>query len=292
MENTTAFGLFSQGGITDGMEDRHVPFSNWCHLYMKILGGAVGGTIAVVGLLGNILTLYIIHKHAQNASTMFLVSSLVVVELIQIAFFGSLTLSLTLTQDAALKSRIQAYAYAEFTALTTTLLSITVWLTVAIMWHRYATVRNQGKKANDRIVKVYVLIIVLLSCVYNIPHIFERRLVSGDQPGFLRHVPTSLGASSNFKLYYNTISFYALHYVIPLPLLIYPVCKLRRSISKRLNVAMNVGSRRAVNEKEITRSLIAIVSIFGVCHVLSQVRRILLHVYSDPREALCGEFVV
>ncbi|ELT89681.1 hypothetical protein CAPTEDRAFT_193670 [Capitella teleta] len=300
MENTTSDAFSSESDVTVGAIPREsstvlrvpaTPFTYWCSLYSNSLVIVVGGTLSVVGIIGNALTLYIIRKHAQHSSTMLiLISALAIVELLQIAYIGTISISVKSTQGA-LKSRITAYVYANFQVVTSTLLCVVVWLTVTIMWHRYVTIRdnvNANGHSSKTKTKLYILVITLLSLLYNIPVLFSRRVVHGKQPGYLRFIPTPLGASVSYKLYYNTASFYAVYYIIPMSLLIYPMYKLRRAILMKVNVNAIVNSKSAVKENEITRSLIANVCIFCVCHMLAPIRRILLYYYPDTSDALCG----
>ena len=154
-----------------------------CELYDFIVCSVVIGTVCVFGLAGNTASFLVLHRHKQQTAAIFLLKTMAVSDFLLLV----ITLVIyTFPSFEPYSGRAQT-VFAWFThsriyvwPLAMMLHTFTVWLTVLVTVNRYnavcRAVEEFGNKKTLSATKVSLLVLVLLSILYNTPRFFEHQV--------------------------------------------------------------------------------------------------------------------
>jgi hypothetical protein len=173
-------------------------------------------------------------------------------------------------QNPVTLSKIASISYVYFTMIRETLNGVVIWLSVAIMWHRYNAIHEThvDRARCLMISRIQAVVILVASLLYNLPFAFENSIVHYPGSRIVGFTTTAFGKSKAFELYYCSVAFYAFNYIIPMAALIFFTHRSKKLLHEKLLACRNVQTQSEITENEVARSLISIVCMFAVCHLL------------------------
>lgn len=193
---------------------------------------------------------------------------------------------------------------------------LTVYLTVLVALHRYVYVcrpEDNGRYSGHRRAKIHVALVIAFAFVYNLPRIFEYRLlpVSRESEGkenltqnighvwkvpgengtscWKRMVFTEVGGSIWFQIVYKNVCFYLFMYLIPLALLVMVSIRLLQALRRRKHVSARspLNCKQQKRDDNVTFVLVIVIVLFIVCQTPTVVQRLALAL-SGSEGLACG----
>lgn len=119
--------------------------------------------------------------------------------------------------------------------------------------------------------------VLIGSVVFSIPRFMAQYAVTLPDGSQSVVKMTAIGATYNYQIYYNAVSFYIVVYVIPIGTLIFLTYRLIVSLRKFYARREQVTSAGRA-ENDLTKTLVVVVIVFMTCQVLNPIRRLLLAV--------------
>ncbi|ELU04319.1 hypothetical protein CAPTEDRAFT_201100 [Capitella teleta] len=260
-----------------------------CVMYYFIAGGLVGGFISVIGLTGNIFSLIILGKERKKSSTIHALCLLAVADSLLLLTYMSIVPIIGLRKMiqgwyAAINQSVFASTYVYETARVFN--QVSTFLTMTLMWQRYVAVclpHKAKRLCTIRFVNRIFVCSTIASFAFYLPNFFLHRISISDD-GVFHMMSHPLMHNAYFQMIYSVIFTYLVSYIIPVLSLLYMSVTTLRSH----NLAQFRNSQHV--RKDLTKSSIAIVTVFIICQSFQPTRRILIWVY-DPhfmKQMLCG----
>lgn len=249
--------------------------TSFLYVFYVIFASAVG----VIGLLGNCVSYSVLFKDKTSPVASFQLRSLAVADNIFLLIW---------LINYSFRYALQLYGLLDGSYLRTTWIYIrivtfpvlymaqsgTIWLTMVVAFNRYVAVclpYRAHQFGNMAIVRRQVLAVAIGAVIYNIPRLFELKVVD-DGEGSVRVNRTELGSNVVYKIIYTDTLYYLLTFVLPLVTLACmntrvivtyrEACKRRRKMSSRSSQDQ---------EQSITLVMIIIVVVFLACQTLARI---------------------
>ena len=243
----------------------------------------VGGPVAVLGIIGNILSIFVLSSWRMRSPTSCYLIALAVFDIIvlisMVLCFSLPIYSRTMGQFLWYNQNypyINSYAY--FMALTAQTCSI--YTTVAFTAERYIAVCRPllaTKLCTIKRARKSVLIIILCAVIYNIPRFFEHTVGYRFDNTTNMSVPemqlTKLGGSHAYRQVYFIYLQLCVMFVVPscilvvLNSLLIRAVKLSRQTQGRICSSSSTNSVRRDNN--LTVMLISVIFVFLICQMPS-----------------------
>ncbi|ELU17916.1 hypothetical protein CAPTEDRAFT_196839 [Capitella teleta] len=272
-----------------------------CSMYTFILCVIIIGAICILGLVGNLTSLFVLVKHKTETVTIFLLQSICVSD------------SLLLLTSVVVYCLPEGFAYARrqgytngdatvymvnvwpFAMIAHTL---TIWLTLLVTFTRYGAVckpQQNFKSQNLRHTRLQVFGVVALSVLYNIPRFFEHRPIrripqsNASLNGSSEDIVINLGDDKLYQIIYSNVSYFAIMYIVPLTSLSYMNFSLIRALKKLNQKRKLMTGRDKTPNDQITLCVVITVCVFVVCQTPALINQIFWAALSqEDRE--CGKF--
>jgi len=285
---------------TMAMDDR-------CRLFDLVVLTVIIGSLCLVGLAGNITSLFVLRRHNAETGTVFLLECLavsdallllcclVVYSLAPILAYTSVSTELS---DACTSARVYVWPFAMIAHTTT------VWLTVLVTVTRYRTICS--KTVNVAALQVgrtrmHVVFVVIFAVLYNLPRFFEHQPIAASSlpevtsssnttsPEVRPAKPSKVGDSRVYQIVYSNILYYPVMYIVPLLLLGFLNYKLVNAVRIIRQRKRLLTSCQRQGSDHITGCVIMIVFVFICCQTPALVNQIFWAV-TTPEERDCGQF--
>ena len=285
-----------------------------CRLFDLVVLTAIIGCLCLVGITGNLTSLFVLRRHNAKTGTMFLLQCLAVSDamlLVCSLVMYSLTPILTYARmsdavkDACQDMSLYVWPFALMAH------TATVWLTVLVTVTRYQTICSKTVNVVSSQVgrwRVYVVGVVIFAVLYNLPRFFEHQLTAESPPSELTsyHMnasnsttapleevstrPSKVGDSQMYQIIYSNILYFPVMYIIPLVLLAFLNIKLVSAVRViRLRKRSLTGSSQRRSPDHITGCVIVIVFVFICCQTPALINQIFWATTTDV-ERRCGLF--
>ncbi|ELU04765.1 hypothetical protein CAPTEDRAFT_186052 [Capitella teleta] len=264
-------------------------FTRECSLYFYVVGTLVGGSLILIGLLGNCISLTILGKERKKSSTIQALCLLAVADICLLFAYSLFPLMETPWVRKTNSIGIFAGVYYMF-EVARICNQVSASLTMILTWQRYVAVCLPHKAKHlctVRIVNWISACSAVASVAFYLPNFFMYSVKIRDD-GFMYWVSNSIVHNEYFQMIYSVILTYLVSYIIPVASLLYMSVAILRSLKSQSNtIASSTNSQHARND--LTKSSFAIVIIYVLCQSLQPIRRILMWVY-DPytRHLSCG----
>ena len=137
------------------------------------------GIVCLLGVVGNTTSVLVLWKHKTDSATIFLLQALSIAD--SVLLITTLTVY-TFPQLYPIEQDIVLLIW-PFSMMSHT---ATIWMTVLVTINRYCSICrafSRGPNNPMRTAQLQVLLVVLLSIIYNIPRFFEHYPIS-DFEGF------------------------------------------------------------------------------------------------------------
>ena len=187
--------------------------------------------------------------------------------------------------------------------------TVTVWVTVLLTLNRYHAVVTLVRSANSLArMRIKVLVVILLSILYNVPRFFEHHVVRIDWvPDDEENINATtsnktmnnteiaykekkiyLGEVTTYQIGYSIILYYPVMYIVPFFCLAYLNTKLMFAL-KDIKKKRQAITGHKVKEDHVTVIVIVIVIAFICCQTPALVNQIFWSTL-EYRQRKCGYF--
>ena len=269
-----------------------------CDVYQLIWYTVFGGILCILGVCGNIVSIFIFEKDPKKSSTTFLFQGLAVVDTFLLVlifpvyslpalihFFGARHFALFVFPYIAVYLFPWAY-YAQ---------SCAVWVTVLVGVNRYIAVCYPYKApewGTIRRAKYLLAIVLILAFIYNIPSFITKRVSTRFDAELNMTVPfpdsTMRGVAE--IIYYN-ILYSIVMLIIPLCTLVTLSVRLIKELKqvemRRKTMVSTDRTDRA--ESNVTLTLVTVLIVFSICQAPALFTQIFWSILSDAQRE-CGGF--
>ena len=240
---------------------------------MFVFWGIFIPIIALIGIIGNTLTILVLWRREMKSTTIYFLRTLVVTDM-GIIFGGTLGLSIiAITQTNPAMWRFNDVVYPHIFTPTNyivmTLQMINVWVTVAVTVERYIAICHPFRSVKflkKRNALIVIAIIVLVSTLYNIPRCLATEIATCESENDVCYsiITSEFGKTKFFTDWFSSWLYLVIIYILPFLIL----CTLNTLLIIEL---MNMRRRRLVtNERENSETnmsvvLVLIVVVFIIC---------------------------
>lgn len=258
-------------------------------LFDTIIGLWVPGLLAAFGIVGNALSLWVLSRDRSKSASMTSLKALAASDFILLTgALGQQVVPLTCdwthstSEFCARQGYLQVYAW----PIVCTAQTATIWLTVLISTERYVAICAPLRAGRVGIGKVRLAIVVigLLSVVFNVPRFFEYRpqTVGGADGVTMLRVElrdTELRLNSVYRYLYNTALFGIVMYAAPLSTVAALNIRLTRAVTE---ARRNWSALNSTQKRELRATVLplVIVLVFAVCCTVSLLGFVLDAVYA------------
>ncbi len=259
-------------------------FGEEYQLFEYVINVCITTVLIIFGLLGNLIS-FVTLKYMKQASVMLLLRALAVADsvfLLTCLVFQSFRTLFVYSSGFSQVFWVFPYVYLVTWPLAAMSQTASVWLVVLVTFDRYQAICHalaMDKQLFKRRAKVFVLVVVVGSICFNIPTMFDLRVV--DRRPFCSNIDkidtfaTELYQNPIYGLVYKTILTITFRAALPVALVIvlntWIMCQIRRSEEYRAEV-----SRRQTSGITSINVMIAlIVCVYVICAVPDLTYRIL-----------------
>ncbi|CAB3385042.1 Hypothetical predicted protein [Cloeon dipterum] len=286
--NVTEAEVEAGGGGGGGDELRQV--------YEFLVKGVLLGLVSLLGILGNVLTMVILSRPQMRSSINCLLVGLARCDA---ALLVAAILIFSLPSIAAYTGWLPHYSYYVYPSIARFVYPVgliaqtgSVYLTLTVTLERYVAVchplRARSLCTYGR-ARIYVVLIVLFSVLYNTPRFFEVERVSDVLPPHNTTVyMVSASALRNHPLYitiYVNWSYLLVMYFVPFLALAVFNCAIYMQVRKA-NAERQRLSRLQKKEIGLATMLMCVVVVFFMCNILPLVNNVLEAFYGILQDEL------
>jgi len=252
-------------------------------LFDTVIGLWVPGLLAAFGIVGNVLSLWVLSRDRSQSATMTSLKALAASDFILLTgALGQQVVPLTCDwarstgQFCARQGYLQVYAW----PVVCTAQTATIWLTVLISTERYVAICAPLRAGRVGVGKVRLAIVVIgiMSIIFNVPRFFEFRpqtvlvnVVGVDGVDVLSRVElrdTDLRLNSVYRYLYNMALFVIVMYAAPLSTITALNIRLTSAVTQ---ARRNWSALNSTQKRELRASVLplVIVLVFAVCCTVS-----------------------
>ena len=271
-----------------------------CHQYYVIIRVTLGGSIAVLGLIGNGLSFIVMRADRRPTATIVALLYLAIVDSLVLLEYGFMVVSVPLLRStlnmASLARSVQLNCIEYLMPIGQMTNLMSVLITVIVTWHRFVSVciPHKAKQYGSRkVLNIQLSCALLFSVLFHIPMFFKDTFVKDYHlPGRTAIFRSSFGSTKPYVVYCLSVSMLIVRYVLPMAALTYMTLALIRALKegkrKRRSTASLTNHWQRAND-ELTLSLIVMVLIFALCQSFAPVAEILASTYNPYSLAIqCG----
>ena len=264
--------------LTDGDFDSSLEYN--CRLYSFIVYTLIGGTLVVVGIIGNSLTFVIFWKGNFKSSTTFLFLSLSLIDsALLLTVFPSFTVMTFVEYTGWMQGYSNVKPYFGVYLLPTILVAKTaaIWVVVLVAVNRYIIVCLPLKAAQwctISKVKKQLAVVLIAAILYNIPRFAVCRISyytvhtwNNDTLDMAYVELTTIGESWLFSFVYVTVFFLIFLLVLPILTLTVITIRLIKAMKAHRRMQLEMPTRSQQNDSNVTFSLVIVVIVFIACQV-------------------------
>ena len=257
----------------------------------------VGGSIIILGLVGNSLSFIVLWRQVRSSASLLILASLSAADTLILTsiFFTKVLKSFAIyTQSIPAYLDFFPYVASYGWAVVSTGVQMTSYMTVLIAIHRYVAVCKPFKSASFstiRRVRIQIVCVFLFAVLYNMPRFFERQVFTHYSENGTWIIEgygnTELGNNYYYLWIYRTVMYYLLGFTLPLPILFFITIKLCKTLKKARESRKKMSvSKSPMPYDDITPAFIMIVLVYFIYQSAYVVRRIIHSIYPDDRK--CG----
>ena len=273
MENHT----INMENHTANMENQTVNIDlESCHVYMFVMVTIIGGCICLIGLVCNMISLYALCGGVVQAATSYQLVWLAVVDSILLVVWsvhfapGHAMKYFNVDSDHLYQRVIFPITFVSILLVYYTAQTCTIWLTVFIAVYRFLAVCKPYSKYYSHVERhgqKYVMLVLSMAVLFNIPHCCEWYLVQGERNGQVNFDMnlTSLGKSDKYELVYYTIIYSTFVVALPLIVIIIVTVRILMALKKRQSKKRNMQTTTTSSQGNINAVLITVIIIFLIC---------------------------
>ncbi|KAL3860357.1 hypothetical protein ACJMK2_010493 [Sinanodonta woodiana] len=258
--------------------------------------GVVANIIAVYGLIGNILSIIVLHHCQMRNSTSYYLISLAIYDiLVLLSMVLFMSLPTIYLEKNVMQNYFFAYKYMHPFVYPVALIAQTgtVYTTLACTVERYIAVCRPLHAANTCTLsrtKRVIFIIFFCSITYNIPRFLEYKTIQVYDSFSNTTVPevtyTDLGMNKTFQRVYFVYSYLLFMFLLPFGIIsILNILLIRAVNNARLD--RNVISASVSKEKNLTVMLIVLINTFLACQLPALFDNIIFTI-SDQNKLRCS----
>ena len=272
-----------------------------CQQFNMFICVVVIGLMCLLGIVGNTTSVFVLWKHKTDSATIFLLQALCIADsVLLVTSLSMYTFPALYLRGENLEQRQENLFFVNTTFIWPVGMmahTATIWLTVLVTINRYCSIcrpLSSGPKNAIKNSQIQVLIVLLLSVVYNIPRFFEHHPVGQQQDNHTDNnsstglEPTLLGGEKLYQIIYSNILYFAFMYIVPLLSLIVLNWKLIKAL-KDIRKRKETLTGHKPPEDHITLCIIAIVFVFLLCQTPALINQI-FWVLGEHADRECGKF--
>ncbi len=252
-----------------------------CVAFNFVVYGMVVGIFCFLGLSGNTLSIFVLHKDKSNEVATFLLQALAVADnLVLIISFTVLSVIygiIPLAQGPKASAPLHPYIVMFVHPLGYMAQTLTIWMTVLLAINRFiavcmpfhATTLCTMKNARYQVIGV-----LLFSVIFNFPRFFQfhlvmktRQLANGEMVKFVSYNATEIGERTLFGKIYTNALYSICIFVMPFILLAYLNTRLALELKNMRKRRNSMSTTPAPSDQNITFVMIVIIVIFILCHL-------------------------
>jgi hypothetical protein len=258
--------------------------------YRVLVDIFVVGLLCMIGFVGNGLTIIILRSDRdKNSTTNWLLQSLAVVDILYLVacvFIQPIKAVHDLTSaDSAVgtvngsspswtsavghalhRSFIHVEPYVW--TLASVAETITIWIVLLVTVDRFIAICMplRSKMRTMARARAAVVVVVVLAVLYNVPMLFERRVVERQVDGNVIVDVTELRRNTWYFVIYKTVCYFVFRKIGPLLVLIGLNVRLMRAL-REMRRRHRYLTRRHRQRENVTLTLVVVVSVFIVCEL-------------------------
>ena len=265
-----------------------------CTSFYFYSGTLFGGGLALFGLVGNLLSCFVLGPERKKSSTVQSLCLLAIADSMVLLAYSTVfpvqgIFKMACGWACGANANLVGSVYIFETARVFN--QVSGFLTMILAWQRYVAVclPHRAKQLCTTRNVNRMAAVVLVSCVvFYLPNFFVYTL-HVDENGRFRSESTWLQSNAYFQMIHSVVLSYLFSYFVPVGSLIFMSIRILANLDASNNSVGAASSRAQSVRKDLTKSLMVIVAVFLVCQSFSPVRRVLMWVY-DPflKYALCG----
>ena len=254
-----------------------------CNLFRLLAEGVVFPMVCCVGLVGNVLSLLTFKRRMRENPTSLLLTTLAVFDMGVLVVWTLMKATPAVCDYNAACSSFMAYSFFFMRAYVWPVGSAAhlagTWIIVLVTFHRFVAVCHPYKVqqwTNIRLTRWHVVIIFVMSIVYNIPRFVDDAVQTVPVEGGhrLTLVKTALGRNKAFNYFYSVGLYYIVIYLVPFSALIYMSIKLIAALNEtRKKKAQMTFSKAKRDEHDLTFTLVVTITVFMLCQIVNPIRR-------------------
>ncbi|XP_059480856.1 FMRFamide receptor [Neocloeon triangulifer] len=265
-------------------------------LYEFLVKGVLLGLVSLMGILGNVLTMVILSRPQMRSSINCLLVGLARCDA---ALLVAAILIFSLPSVATYTGCLPHYMYYVYPSIARIVYPMgliaqtgSVYLTLTVTLERYVAVchplRARSLCTYGR-ARIYVVLIIVFSVLYNLPRFFEVERVTGTLPPYNTTIyMVSASALRNDPLYitiYVNWTYLLVMYFVPFLALAIFNCAIYMQVRKA-NAERQRLSRLQKKEIGLATMLMCVVVVFFMCNILPLVNNVLEAFYGILQDEL------
>ncbi|ELT89532.1 hypothetical protein CAPTEDRAFT_203648 [Capitella teleta] len=248
------------------------------------------GVVCILGIIGNTLSAFVLHRERGNRVAVLLLQSLAVADnacltltLIYVPFIMGILPSLPEYSNTVRTVTVYFRRYVEPVAHMAQ--TGTIWTVVLLAANRYFAIcrplQAQSYQTMTR-TKIQIATVVLSSVFFNMPRFFQTKIVTNPVTGYTELIATDIGPESKFDEIYTNALYTMLVLVLPfLLLLVLNICLILALRASRKRMLSNSVNRVEANENNITLVMVIIIVVFLSCLLPDRLIPVFIRVF-DP----------
>ena len=274
--------------LTDSNKESGIVY---CPLTFRFIWYTViTGTLSLLGLAGNTLSVIILHRDKGNevanlllqvlalADNALLFTSIIVLSIMWGALLYFNATDAFETISPYFMKYVQPIGYMTKTCA--------IWMTVLLAVNRYIVIKKPLEA--HRIctlwkARLQISVVVIFSVVWNLPRFFRMR-IHDTVDGYSSSIPyeeTSIGKGSLFHIIYTNVLYTLLVLILPLVLLVFLNVSLILELKKMRQERSLMNVNAQPSDANITLVMCIIIVIFIVCHTPDRILQGVNSFYKD-----------
>lgn len=265
-----------------------------CELFEYLTFVVVIGVFCLLGIVGNIISAVVLHKHKTETSTTILLKGLAISDTLLLAtslllYTAPRMLAARFPSSLRRLSEVDKYYVWPVATMAHT---ATIWLTVCVTATRYCAVTYPAQQlflASHRGARLEVLITSVFALLYSMPRFWEHRQIGTHLTGNTS-TPVYLGDNKVYQVVYSNLLYFPIMYIAPLLLLAifnYRLIQALRDLTKK-RLSMTIARPMTPRpDDQITLCVVLIVCTFIVCQTPALLNQIFWTALADRD---CGDF--